>query len=75
MGEKEIAWINSHQEEVSALEGKWVAIEGEQLIAAAPELKEVLRVAKGKGIDKPLVFKVPSKRIWVLPEMVSSIAH
>ncbi len=41
--------------------GKWVAREGLELIAAADTLKEVLKIAKEKGVKKPVVWQVPDK--------------
>ncbi len=41
--------------------GKWVAREGLELIAAADTLKEVLKIAKEKGIKKPVVWQVPDR--------------
>lgn len=42
--------------------GKWVAREGFELIAVADTLKEALRIAREKGVDKPIVRQVPREK-------------
>lgn len=47
--------------------GKWVALEGagsNRVVASAKTLEEVLKKAKQKGFDLPLVTQIPKK---VLP--------
>ena len=44
--------------------GKWVALEGpgsNKVVASAKTLTEVLRIAKKKGFDLPLVTQIPKK--------------
>ncbi|MFN7923252.1 MAG: DUF5678 domain-containing protein [Bryobacteraceae bacterium] len=45
-------WLQEHRLEY---QGKWVAIHGDQLIAAGPDAAEVFRKAHEAGIDVPFV--------------------
>ncbi|MCD6094071.1 MAG: hypothetical protein J7J51_04730 [Candidatus Omnitrophica bacterium] len=69
MSNKELNWISTHQKELEAYAGKWIAVLGNKMIAIGSSTKEVMRIAKKKGIERlPLVTKIPRKdeRMYVL---------
>lgn len=39
--------------------GRWVAITRDKLVAVGDSPKQVTTKAKAKGIDRPIVYKVP----------------
>ena len=41
--------------------GKWVAIEGQRIIAVGESAKEVYEIAQGKGVKVPLLYRVPGE--------------
>lgn len=59
---KDLEWISKHSKELKRYSGKWVALKAEKgIIASGNSVKEVMDVAKKKGIENPLVTKVPRK--------------
>jgi hypothetical protein len=42
--------------------GRWVAVEGDTIIADAPSAQEVVRLANERGAADPIVFRVPFTR-------------
>jgi hypothetical protein len=58
---KEIEWLSSHTSELSKYEGKWIALEGEEIIAWGSDEVEVETQARGKGVKVPFLFRVSSK--------------
>ena len=61
MREKEIQWLRDHQDQVERLQGKWIAVEGDILIAAGDTFNAVYETAKEKGVEIPFLFLVPPK--------------
>jgi hypothetical protein len=55
---REIKWIDANR---SAYAGRWVAVEGDRLIAADSDALKVFAAAKSEGIQVPFV-------VHVLPE-------
>ena len=55
---REMKWIADNR---SAYAGKWVAVEGDRLVAAATDAREVFIAAKAEGIAIPFV-------VHILPE-------
>jgi hypothetical protein len=51
-------WITDNR---SAYAGQWVAVEGDRLVAAASDAREVFLAAKAEGIAIPFV-------VHILPE-------
>jgi len=39
--------------------GRWVAVEGDKIIADAQSAQEVVRLANERGAADPIVFRVP----------------
>ena len=56
---QEMDWIESHLEELRQLEGNWIVVEGDQLIAYGYNRSEVVKQAKEKGIAIPFIFFIP----------------
>lgn len=51
----EYQWLAEHSREFA---GKWIALEGEQLIACGSSAVEVSKAAKAAGIDRPILVQV-----------------
>jgi uncharacterized protein DUF5678 len=53
-------WIGSHSEELyPRYAGQWIAVDDEKLVAVAPDLPAVMRLAAERGHRLPLVMQVP----------------
>jgi hypothetical protein len=52
---REYRWLREHAREYV---GKWVALEGDQMVACGESALEVLEAAKAVGIDRPIVVQV-----------------
>jgi len=61
MREKEIQWLRDHQDQVERLQGKWIAVEGETLVAEGDSFEAVYNATKEKGVEIPFLFLVPPK--------------
>lgn len=61
MREKEMQWLKDHPAELESLQGKWIAIEGDKLIAQGDAFQAVYEATKEKGIEVPFIFLVPPK--------------
>lgn len=61
MREKELQWLRDHQDQLESLQGKWIVIEGDKLVAEGESFDVVYEAAKDKGIEIPFIFPVPSK--------------
>ena len=55
---REAAWLEQHREEYA---GQWVALDGERLVAASTNAKDVLAAAKAAGIADALIVRVESR--------------
>ncbi len=51
----EYQWLAEHSREFA---GKWVALEGDQMIACGSSAVEVSKAAKAVGIDRPILVQV-----------------
>lgn len=55
---RELAWRRTHEPELRALEGQWVVVEGERMVANAANAAEVVAQARAQGIKVPYIFFV-----------------
>jgi predicted DNA-binding antitoxin AbrB/MazE fold protein len=55
---EETEWLRAHRAEYA---GKWVALQGSELICSGIGAKEVRDEARAKGIAQPLVVRVPEE--------------
>ena len=62
---KSLRWLHENREKYA---GKWVALDGERLIASGPTAKEVYSEAKAEGIEVPFVELVTDQSQCRLPE-------
>ncbi|HMZ20005.1 MAG TPA: hypothetical protein PLD20_18855, partial [Blastocatellia bacterium] len=54
---REKEWIEKHRQEYA---GQWVALDGDQLIAASPRRQEINAAVKTESGEPPLVLRIPS---------------
>ncbi len=54
----ELAWCRSHEDELQALAGQWVILEGEVIVVHGHEPAKLVEQAWGKGIQVPFIFYV-----------------
>ena len=59
MRETELQWLNEHAAEVERLQGKWITVEGDKLIAEGDSFDAVYEAVRKKGIEIPSIFPVP----------------
>lgn len=58
----EMSWLQAHQEELRHnFPGEWVAIEGQSVVAHAPDLPALLQAATQAGHPHPFVSLVPAE--------------
>ena len=57
--ERELKWLEVNKNKINALGGNWIAVQGEELVAYAPDFSVVLEKARGKGIEVPFIIYVP----------------
>jgi hypothetical protein len=50
------------QDELTKHPGKWAAMTRTQLVALAETPEEAYRLARGKGIETPILYHVPDSR-------------
>lgn len=53
-------WSHETGEELSGHRGRWVALDGDRIVAVADSLPLVRREAREQGVTDPLVFRVPA---------------
>ena len=59
---KDLEWMSKHAKELSEYSGKWIALKADRgVIASGNSVKEVMDIANRKGVEDPLVTKVPRK--------------
>jgi hypothetical protein len=56
-GEAEMRWLREHGGEYA---GRWVALDGDRLVAHGAEGREVYRDARARGVENPFVTFVES---------------
>ena len=66
MRERELQWVKDHTDEVRRLQGKWIAVEADKLIAEGDTFDAVYEATKEKGIEIPFIFLVPPEDDAVL---------
>jgi hypothetical protein len=59
MRETELQWLNEHAAEMERLQGKWITIEGDKLVAEGDSFDAVYEAARKNGIEIPFIFPVP----------------
>jgi len=59
MREQELKWLKDHADEVKRLQGRWIAVEADKLIAESESFEAVYEATKEKGIEVPFIFLVP----------------
>ena len=66
-GREEMNWLEAHGDElIEKYAGKWVAVQGSELVAVADDVVELLERARAAGHEHPLVTGVPTEPIRVL---------
>ena len=59
---KDLEWMSKHAKQLKRYSGKWVALKaGKGIIASGNSARDVMDIAKRKGVEEPLVTKVPRK--------------
>ena len=53
---QELEWVRTHRDEYA---GQWLALDGDQLIAAGSNAGAVLEEARSKGVLRPFLVHVP----------------
>lgn len=61
MRQSEISWLLSNPELLSKYEGKWIALEGDKIVASGSNEVAVEMQARMKGVKVPFLIRVPSK--------------
>jgi len=59
MRETELQWLSQHAAEMERLQGKWITIEGDKLIAEGDSFDAVYEAARKMGVQIPFIFLVP----------------
>lgn len=61
---EEMRWLLGHQAELAELyPGEWVAVDGSTLLAHAPDLATLLKIAKRKRRPHPFISAIPAKPV------------
>ena len=55
---REHEWRRLHRDELSKLEGQWVVLEGDKIVAHGEDPVRLVERARTKGIEEPYVFRV-----------------
>lgn len=58
--ERELRWLAAHPEVLTEHLGEWIAVEGEEIVAAGKRLIDVLAAARTRGMARPLTLFVPA---------------
>jgi hypothetical protein len=57
----ELAWLRAHERELAKqYAGQWIAVDGSELVAIAPDLLDLLQQASDKGHPHPFVTALPA---------------
>jgi len=59
--QSEMNWLSSNSEQLGKYEGKWIALEGDKIVASGSNEVTVEMQARMKGIKVPFLIRVPSK--------------
>jgi hypothetical protein len=57
--QKSSEWLCTHDEEMKHYRGKWILLEGHQLLAVDDDYEAVSRRADEVGIEVPFIYRVP----------------
>ena len=55
----ELEWLQSHGEDIRQYAGKWIAVEGTDIVAVADSEMEADRLAREAGVSIPFVVRIP----------------
>lgn len=55
---REIAWRQTHSEDLQTFENEWVVLEGDKIVSHGKDPNKVVAEARAKGIQTPYVFYV-----------------
>ena len=58
--ERELAYERTHPGSLLKYSGRWIALEGETVIASSTSLAQTIADARSSGIESPYVFFVSS---------------
>jgi len=56
---KSSQWLATHDEELKTYRGKWILLEGDQLLAVDADFQAVSLQARKAGIKGPFIYRVP----------------
>jgi hypothetical protein len=56
-----VDWLATKPGYLRDYEGEWVAFAGRQIVAHGPDLDDVMRLARVRGIGDPLLVPVPPR--------------
>jgi Family of unknown function (DUF5678) len=59
--EQEIRWVSDHRAEY---QGKWVVVEGNELIGSGDDAKALYEEARARGIEVPFLVQVECENEW-----------
>ena len=57
--QKASKWLATHDQELKAYRGKWILLEGDQLLAVDEDYHTVRLKAEASGIEVPFIYPVP----------------
>jgi len=57
--QKSSEWLCTHDEEMKAYRGKWILLEGDQLVGVDEDFHTLSLQAKAAGIEVPFLYPVP----------------
>ena len=61
-GQRALRWIDGHSADIfPRYAGQWIAVDDDALVAVAPDLPTVMRIASEQGHRLPFVMQVPTK--------------
>jgi hypothetical protein len=57
---RELRWLAEHAEELAGYAGEWIILDGDELVAHAPDFLQALAEARRRGVRVPFVERIPS---------------
>lgn len=57
--DEEMKWMENNKELLAELAGKWIVIQGSQLIASSQDFAVALKESKDRGVETPFILYVP----------------
>ena len=55
----EIEWVDAHAEDLAALAGEWVAVDGSGIVVHGKDYMQTRAAAIAQGVRVPFIFRVP----------------